>query len=100
LGNRTFFVPVGAAFAPFVGDTFTTNNRNVQMVKVGVKLSLQLGRTGCRQILIAKSTFDVNNHKGSGSRTGARSVLPHGTPRPFSISTISGLRTDAICSGA
>jgi outer membrane immunogenic protein len=35
LGNRTFFIPAGTAFAPFSGDTFTTNNRNVQMVKVG-----------------------------------------------------------------
>jgi len=33
LGNRTFVVPAGAPF--FAGDTFTTNNRNVQMVKVG-----------------------------------------------------------------
>jgi len=34
LGNRTFFVP---ATAPFLaGDTFTSNNRNVQMVKIGV----------------------------------------------------------------
>ena len=33
LGNRTFFIP---ATAPFLaGDTFTSNNRNVQMVKVG-----------------------------------------------------------------
>src|SRR5262249_18244788 len=35
LGNRTFVIPAGAAFGPFAGDTFTTNNRNVQMVKVG-----------------------------------------------------------------
>jgi outer membrane immunogenic protein len=34
LGNRTFFVPVGVG-GPFAGDTFTTNNRNVQMFKVG-----------------------------------------------------------------
>jgi outer membrane immunogenic protein len=34
LGNRTFFVPTGIA-SPFAGDVFTTNNRNVQMVKVG-----------------------------------------------------------------
>ena len=33
LGNRTFVIPAGAPF--LVGDTFTTNNRNVQMVKVG-----------------------------------------------------------------
>ena len=33
LGNRTFFIP---ATAPFLaGDTFTSNNRNVQTVKVG-----------------------------------------------------------------
>jgi outer membrane immunogenic protein len=33
LGNRTVIIPAGAAF--LVGDTFTTNNRNVQMFKVG-----------------------------------------------------------------
>jgi len=34
LGNRTFVIP---ATAPLLaGDTFTSNNRNVQMVKVGV----------------------------------------------------------------
>ena len=31
--DRTFFVPVGAPF--LVGDTFTTNGRNVSMVKFG-----------------------------------------------------------------
>jgi outer membrane immunogenic protein len=33
LGNRTFFIPTTAPFLG--GDTFTSNNRNVQMVKVG-----------------------------------------------------------------
>ena len=33
LGNRTFVVPAAAPF--LAGDTFTTHNRNVQMVKVG-----------------------------------------------------------------
>jgi len=33
LGNRSFVIPAGAPF--LAGDTFTTNNRNVQMVKVG-----------------------------------------------------------------
>jgi outer membrane immunogenic protein len=33
LSNRSFVVPVGAPF--LAGDTFTSNNRNVQMVKVG-----------------------------------------------------------------
>ena len=34
LGNRTFTVPVTAPL--LAGDTFTSNNRNVQMVKIGV----------------------------------------------------------------
>jgi outer membrane immunogenic protein len=33
LGNRTFIVPAGAPF--LAGDTFNSNNRNVQMFKVG-----------------------------------------------------------------
>jgi hypothetical protein len=38
-----------------------------------IQLPVQLGRTGCRQIL----TTDLRrDHKGSGSRTGARSILP------------------------
>ena len=41
LGNRTFFVPAGAPF--FAGDTFTPNNRNVQMVKVGVNYLFNWG---------------------------------------------------------
>jgi outer membrane immunogenic protein len=41
LGNRTFFVPVGSPF--LAGDTFTTNNRNVQMVKVGVNYLFNWG---------------------------------------------------------
>jgi outer membrane immunogenic protein len=41
LGNRTFVIP---ATAPFLaGDTFTTNNRNVQMVKVGVNYLFNWG---------------------------------------------------------
>jgi len=42
LGNRTFVV---LATAPFlVGDTFTSNNnRNVQMVKVGVNYLFNWG---------------------------------------------------------
>jgi outer membrane immunogenic protein len=42
LGNRTVFIPVGAG-GPFAGDTFTTNNRNVQMVKVGVNYLFNWG---------------------------------------------------------
>jgi outer membrane immunogenic protein len=41
LGNRTFTVPAGSPF--LVGDTFTTNNRNVQMVKVGVNYLFNWG---------------------------------------------------------
>jgi outer membrane immunogenic protein len=41
LGNRTFFIPAGAPF--LAGDTFTTNNRNVQMVKVGVNYLFNWG---------------------------------------------------------
>jgi outer membrane immunogenic protein len=41
LGNRTFFVPAGSPF--LAGDTFTTNNRNVQMVKVGVNYLFNWG---------------------------------------------------------
>jgi outer membrane immunogenic protein len=41
LGNRTFVIP---ATAPFLaGDTFTSNNRNVQMVKVGVNYLFNWG---------------------------------------------------------
>jgi outer membrane immunogenic protein len=41
LGNRTFVVP---ATAPFLaGDTFTSNNRNVQTVKVGVNYLFNWG---------------------------------------------------------
>ena len=41
LGNRTFFIP---ATAPFLaGDTFTSNNRNVQMLKVGVNYLFNWG---------------------------------------------------------
>jgi outer membrane immunogenic protein len=42
LGNRTFVVPATAPF--LVGDTFTSNNnRNVQMVKVGVNYLFNWG---------------------------------------------------------
>jgi outer membrane immunogenic protein len=34
LNSQTFTVPAGSAF--LVGDTFTTSNQNVQMVKVGL----------------------------------------------------------------
>ena len=41
LGNRTFVIP---ATAPLLaGDTFTSNNRNVQMVKVGVNYLFNWG---------------------------------------------------------
>jgi outer membrane immunogenic protein len=41
LGNRTVFIP---ATAPFLaGDTFVSNNRNVQMVKVGVNYLFNWG---------------------------------------------------------
>jgi outer membrane immunogenic protein len=44
LGNRTFFIP---ATAPLLaGDTFTSNNRNVQMVKVGVNYLFNWGAPG------------------------------------------------------
>ena len=44
LGNRTFIVPAGAPF--LVGDTFTTNNRNVQMVKFGFNYLFNWGAPG------------------------------------------------------
>jgi hypothetical protein len=41
LGNRTFVIP---ATAPLLaGDTFTSNNRNVQMVKVGINFLFNWG---------------------------------------------------------
>ena len=43
LGNRTVFVPAGALGTGLVADTFTTNNRNVQMVKVGVNYLFNWG---------------------------------------------------------
>ena len=44
LGNRTFFVP---ATAPLLaGDTLTSGNRNVQMVKVGVNYLFNWGAPG------------------------------------------------------
>jgi outer membrane immunogenic protein len=41
-GNRTFVIPLTAA-DPLAGDTFTTHNRNVQMVKVGVNYLFNWG---------------------------------------------------------
>jgi outer membrane immunogenic protein len=41
LGNRTITVPAGAPF--LAGDTFTSNNRNVQMVKLGVNYLFNWG---------------------------------------------------------
>ena len=44
LGSRTFFIP---ATAPLLaGDTFTSNNRNVQIVKVGVNYLFNWGAPG------------------------------------------------------
>ena len=41
LGNRTFSIP---ATAPLLaGDTFVSNNRNVQMVKLGVNYLFNWG---------------------------------------------------------
>ena len=42
LGNRTVFVPAGA-FGNLAADTFTTSNRNVQEVKVGVNYLFNWG---------------------------------------------------------
>jgi outer membrane immunogenic protein len=41
LGNRTLFIPAAAPL--LAGDTFTSNNRNVQMVKVGVNYLFNWG---------------------------------------------------------
>jgi outer membrane immunogenic protein len=41
LGNRTFVIPAAAPF--LAGDTFTSNNRNIQMVKVGVNYLFNWG---------------------------------------------------------
>ena len=43
LGNRSFVIPAGTVLA---GDTFTTNNRNVQMVKVGFNYLFNWGAPG------------------------------------------------------
>ena len=44
LGNRTLLIP---ATAPFLaGDAFTSNNRNIQMVKVGVNYLFNWGAPG------------------------------------------------------
>jgi len=42
LGNRTVFVPATAPTI-FAGDTFTSGNRNVQMVKVGLNYLFNWG---------------------------------------------------------
>ena len=44
LGNRTFVVPATALILP--GDTFTSGNRNVQMVKVGFNYLFNWGAPG------------------------------------------------------
>jgi outer membrane immunogenic protein len=41
IANRTFVIPVTAPFLP--GDAFTSNNRSVQMFKVGVNYLFNLG---------------------------------------------------------
>jgi outer membrane immunogenic protein len=41
LGNRTFVIPATTSF--LAGDTFTSNNRNIQMVKVGVNYLFNWG---------------------------------------------------------
>jgi outer membrane immunogenic protein len=41
LGSQTVIIPAGAPF--LAGDTFTSNNRNVQMVKVGVNYLFNWG---------------------------------------------------------
>ena len=46
LGNRTFFIPVTSPIVTLAGDTFTTNNRNVQMFKVGVNYLFNWGAPG------------------------------------------------------
>ena len=43
LGNRTVLVPAGAFGVGSLADTFTTSNRNVQMVKVGVNYLFNWG---------------------------------------------------------
>ena len=61
------------------------------------QLPVQLGRTGCRQILNTESTFDFGDHKGSGSRTGARSILRRGLSRArarLAFNDISGIGRD------
>ena len=45
LGNRTFTIPVTSPFI-LAGDTFTSNNRNVQMFKVGVNYLFNWGAPG------------------------------------------------------
>jgi hypothetical protein len=51
LGNRTFFIPATAPILP--NDTFSSGNRNVQMVKVGFNYLFNWGAP--RKILIADS---------------------------------------------
>ena len=56
LGNRTFTVPVTAPL--LAGDTFTSNNRNVQMVKVGVNYLWNWA------MIATDSTFDFGGSQG------------------------------------
>jgi outer membrane immunogenic protein len=44
LGNRTFFIPATAPILP--NDTFSSGNRNVQMVKVGFNYLFNWGAPG------------------------------------------------------
>src|SRR5579871_6562136 len=46
LGNRTFVVPGGAPF--LAGDTFTSNNRNIQTVKIGFNYLFNWGAPASR----------------------------------------------------
>jgi outer membrane immunogenic protein len=41
LGNRTFFIPAAAPF--LAGDTFTSNNRSISMLKIGVNYLFNWG---------------------------------------------------------
>jgi outer membrane immunogenic protein len=46
LNSRTFIVPAG--FPALAGDTFTTGNRNIQMVKVGINYLFSWGPVAAR----------------------------------------------------
>jgi outer membrane immunogenic protein len=45
LGNRTFVIPATSPIVALAGDTFTSNNRNISMVKVGVNYLFNWGAT-------------------------------------------------------